>query len=174
MWSHCFFPGPSIHKNCVCPPRIGSLFPAVLWGSCTQDLLDFKAKCSKQLLLPMPDPQREPYLGLRTHSCGRTFVIQLFSRWWITHLGAMRFDYIMSVLILPSRDFFSILGGIISFWLGYSLFYWWPFSSWTLVFLRDKVSSKSFCSAILSWLFIAFRLVLSWQLNCLVLIGSSA
>ena len=33
-------------KSCVHPPRMESLFPPVLWSSCTQALLAFKAKCS--------------------------------------------------------------------------------------------------------------------------------
>ena len=31
---------------CVHPPRVESLFPPALWGSCPQDPLVFKAKCS--------------------------------------------------------------------------------------------------------------------------------
>ena len=33
-------------KPCVHPPRVESLFPPILWSSCTQALLAFKAKCS--------------------------------------------------------------------------------------------------------------------------------
>ena len=33
-------------KPCACPPRVESLFPPVLWSSCTQAPLAFKAKGS--------------------------------------------------------------------------------------------------------------------------------
>ena len=33
-------------KPCVCPPRVESLFPQVLWSSCTQAPLSFKTKSS--------------------------------------------------------------------------------------------------------------------------------
>ena len=43
---------PVYMKPCVCPPRVESLFPSVLWSSCTQAPLVFKAKCSG---IPPPD-----------------------------------------------------------------------------------------------------------------------
>ena len=53
-------------KPCVCPLRVESLFPSVLWSSCTQAPLASKVKCSG-LLLPMPDPQAGAInVGLRT------------------------------------------------------------------------------------------------------------
>ena len=44
-------------KPCVRPPRVESLFLPVLWSSCTQDPLAFKAKCSGGFFLLMTDPQ---------------------------------------------------------------------------------------------------------------------
>ena len=38
--------GSSACKTYVHPPRVKSLFPPVLWSSCNQALLAFKAKCS--------------------------------------------------------------------------------------------------------------------------------
>ena len=41
------FPWVLVHTRiCVHPPRVESLFPPVLWSSCTQALLTFKAKYS--------------------------------------------------------------------------------------------------------------------------------
>ena len=56
-------------KTCVHPPSAHkeSLFPLVLWGSCTQTFLAFKAKCCGGLLLPVLDLQAgEPNMELRT------------------------------------------------------------------------------------------------------------
>ena len=39
-------PGPVHMKPCVCPPRVESLFPLVLWSTCTLASLAFKAKWS--------------------------------------------------------------------------------------------------------------------------------
>ena len=36
-------------KPCVCSPGVESLFPSVLWNSCTQALLAFKTKCSEDI-----------------------------------------------------------------------------------------------------------------------------
>lgn len=45
------FPWVPVHtKSCVCPPRKEFLFLPVLWGSCHQVLLAFKAKCSGRSL----------------------------------------------------------------------------------------------------------------------------
>ena len=42
-----FFPWVLVHlKPCVCPPRVEFLFPAVLWNSCGQTPLAFKARFS--------------------------------------------------------------------------------------------------------------------------------
>ena len=58
---------PTHVKSCVCPPRLQSLSPPVLWSSCDQAQLAFKAKCSRGSSSPLPDPQTgEPDMGLRT------------------------------------------------------------------------------------------------------------
>ena len=39
-------------KTYVCPSRMDSLFPPILWSSCAQALLAFNAKCSSQYQTP--------------------------------------------------------------------------------------------------------------------------
>ena len=62
------FPLVAVHTRlCVCPTRVEFLFPPVLWSSCDQAPLAFKAKCSGELLLLMPDIQAgELDMGLGT------------------------------------------------------------------------------------------------------------
>ena len=48
---------PEHTKSCVCPPRKEFLFLPVLWGSCHQVLLAFKAKCSGRSLPWCQDPR---------------------------------------------------------------------------------------------------------------------
>ena len=45
LWGHCPFPWVLVHaKFCLCPPRVESLFPIVLWKSCNQIPLTFKVR----------------------------------------------------------------------------------------------------------------------------------
>ena len=46
LQSHCFAWVPGHMKSWAYPPRAESVFPLVMWSSCTQDPLPFKAKCS--------------------------------------------------------------------------------------------------------------------------------
>ena len=46
MKSVHFCPGSQCTHTRVCPPGVELLFPPVLWHSCTQAPLDYKAKCS--------------------------------------------------------------------------------------------------------------------------------
>ena len=61
------------------------LFPPVLWQSCDQALLAFKAKCSgvSSPWCQTPPPE-EPDMGLEL-TPGRTSVILLFSSFWVIH-----------------------------------------------------------------------------------------
>ena len=43
LWSHCFALGSGACENLCAPSKIGILFPQLLWSSCTQALLAFKA-----------------------------------------------------------------------------------------------------------------------------------
>ena len=54
---------------CLCPPRLESLFPLVLWKSCNQIPLDFKVRLPEnpRFLVPLSDPQAgKPDVGFRT------------------------------------------------------------------------------------------------------------
>ena len=54
-------------KPCVHPPRVESVFPPVLWSSCTQAPLAFKAKCSGGSSSQCQTPRLgEPDVGFRT------------------------------------------------------------------------------------------------------------
>ena len=47
FWGPCFIPWVLVHtRPCMCPPRVEFLFPPVLWNSCNQASLAFKARFS--------------------------------------------------------------------------------------------------------------------------------
>ena len=77
---------------------------------------------AKSLGATPPDvrpPGEELEVGLSTHSCGRTLVIELFSSLWIAHLGGghVRFACIVSA----SLDLVGFL--LLCLWI-YSIFFW--------------------------------------------------
>ena len=90
-------------KFCLCPPRLESLFPSVLWKAYNQIPLALKAR---SLGIPSPfvgSPGWETWCGVQNlHSSARTSLVLLFSNLWVTHLAGMGFDLIMIVPFLPS------------------------------------------------------------------------
>ena len=90
-------------KPCVRPPSVESLFPSVLWSSCTQAPWPSK---SNALGAPPPDARPPGWGGWHgaqsSHSCGRTYAIQVFSSLWVTHPSGMGFDYIAKAPLLLS------------------------------------------------------------------------
>ena len=61
-----FLLGPSVHEILCDPPTVAFLLPPVLWSSCGQAPLAFKAKCAGGSSSRRPDPQTgEPDLALR-------------------------------------------------------------------------------------------------------------
>ena len=126
------FPWDPVYTGpCVHPPRVESLFPPVLWSSCSQALLAFKAKCFGVLFSQCQTPRLGSLAWCqRCHFCGRTSVIQLFASLCITHLGGMGFDYLACVPLLPSHGFFfmSLDVEYLFFFVDSSLFYQWFFS----------------------------------------------
>ena len=72
-----FFACVLVHMGpCVCPPRVEFLFPPVLWNSCDQTPLAFKARfpgAPPPIAIP---PGWRAGLGAQTfHSCRRTSVV---------------------------------------------------------------------------------------------------
>ena len=68
----------ALGRFCLCPPRLESLFPPVLWKSCNQIPLAFKFQISWGFPVPLSDPQAgKPEVGFRTF----TTVGELF--WYI-------------------------------------------------------------------------------------------
>ena len=65
LWGHCSFPWVLMRTLlCVCPPRVGSLFPPVLSKSCNQILVTFKVWFSRN----SSSSCRTPRLGSLTGS----------------------------------------------------------------------------------------------------------
>ena len=55
---------PAYMKHCECPPTVESLFPPVLWSSCSQASLAFSTKCSRASSSRCQTPQLwEPDVG---------------------------------------------------------------------------------------------------------------
>ena len=116
-------------KSCVHPPKVESLFLPVLWSSCTQAPVAFKAKCfggssyygqTLRLgsltwgseLTPVGEPLQYNYFPV----CG-------LPSWRVWNLS-----YIMKVPLLPSCcGFFFVFGCEVSFLVGSS-----PFCQWLL------------------------------------------
>ena len=110
----------------TCPPRVESLFSPVLWSSCTQTSLPFKAKYSGGSLLPMSDPQAwEPDMGPRTLiPVGELQWYKLFSRLWVADPGEGVWDLIILQVHAPTMSLWFALyvsGYRISFLVGSSL-----------------------------------------------------
>ena len=115
-----FASSPGAHRPFMRSLRVEYLFPLVLWCSCTQAPLAFKAKCSGGFTSQSQHPQAgEPDVGLR-------------------------------ILTLSCCGFSFVVGCRLSFLVGSSLLYWRLFSKLVviLVFSWEEVSSRSFYSAI--------------------------
>ena len=84
------------------PSKVVSVLPSVLWSSCTQAPLAWKAKCS-ETLPPNCRPQaEEPDVGLGTLPPVEETVMYVFSNLWIACPLGMGFDFITKVpLLLP-------------------------------------------------------------------------
>ena len=124
--------GSPVHvKSCVHPPRVESLFPPVLWSSCTQALLAFKVKCSGGSsswcqTLRMGSLTWGSELSLLWGNLCDIIIFQ-----FVCHPPAgMGFDYITKApLLLSLCGFFFVFGWKISFLVGSSLFCRWMFNS---------------------------------------------
>ena len=118
-------------KPCVHPPRVESLFPPVVWSSCTQVPLAFKPKCSEGSSSQCQTPRLESLtwgsdLSLLWENLCDIIIFQLL----VSHPVGMALDYIMNVpLLLSCCGFFFVFGCGISFLVGSSLFCRWLFSS---------------------------------------------
>ena len=85
------FPWVLVHeKLCLCPPRMESLLPPVLWKSVSQIPLAFKVRLlgdSQSLSQP-----RKGDVGPRTFTIVGEFLwLLLFSNFWVAHLVGMGF-----------------------------------------------------------------------------------
>ena len=92
-----------VHSRlCLCPPRLESLFPWVLWKSCDQIPLAFKTR------FPRPTDSQsfvgswdwEAWRGVQNlHNSGRTSLVLLFSSLWLPTWWIWDFIFIV---IAPS------------------------------------------------------------------------
>ena len=118
LWSHCSFPLVLVcTRFCLCPPRLESVFPPVLWKFSNQVPLPSR---SASLGVPSPfvgSPGWEAWHVVpNLHNSGRALVL-LFSSLWVTHPAAVGFDFIMITPLLPSCwGLFFVFGlGVSSF-----------------------------------------------------------
>ena len=121
---------PVYMKTCARPPRVQSLFPPVLWSSCTQAPRAFKAKCSGgssswcQTLM----------LGSLTWGSGLSFLCEnlcdIIIFQFVGHPPDGYRIYVAKAPLLPSLcGFFFVFEYKISFLVDASLFCWWLVSS---------------------------------------------
>ena len=91
-------------RFCLCPPRLESLFPPVMWESYSQILLaatsrflgDSQSIC---WILSLESLTWDSELSQQCIIC----LVILFSSLWVTHLAGMGFDFIIVMTLLPSR-----------------------------------------------------------------------
>ena len=109
-------------KPGVHPPRVESLFPPVLWSSCTQVPLAFKAKSSDAPPNARPSGWGAWCGAQYSHFCGKTSVIYLFSSLGVAHPVGIGFDFITKVsFLLSCCGFFFVFWCRISFLVGSKL-----------------------------------------------------
>ena len=104
-------------RFCLCPPRLDSLFPPVLWKSYNQIPLTCKGRFPRdsQSLCGIPSLGSLMW-GLELHNSGRTSLVLLFSSRWVTHPADLGFDFIIIVPLLPSHcSCFFVFGCGVSF-----------------------------------------------------------
>ena len=87
--------GPSAREILCTPSRVESLFPPVLWSSCTQVLPGFEAKCSGGSTSQCQPPRLGSLMrGSELTAAGVPLPYNDFPVLWVAHLVTMRFDYI--------------------------------------------------------------------------------
>ena len=108
-----FFLWVLVHARfCLCPPRVESLFPPVLWKSCNQIPLAFPVRFPEDSQLLCWAPRLEAWRAVpNLHNGGWSFVL-LFSRLWVTHPVGIGFDFIVIVPLLPSPAISSLSLGV--------------------------------------------------------------
>ena len=107
---------------CFWPPRLESLFPPVLWKSCSQIPLDFKVWFPG---IPSPfvrSPGWEAWRGAQDlHNSGRTSLVLLSFSLWVTHPAGCDRDLILSWLCpcycLAAASSLSLEVGICFWWV---------------------------------------------------------
>ena len=139
--SHCSFPWVPLHTLlCVCPPRVESLFPPVLWKSCNQFPLGFKVWFSRN----SSSHCRTPRLGSLTWGSEPTLQ-------WVDFCGTSVFQ---SVHHPPSSYgiwfFCDCAPPSISFWLLLCLWMWGIFLGEFQCLPVDDCPAASFDSGVLA------------------------
>ena len=130
-------------RPCVCPPGVELLFPPVLWHSCTQAPLDYKAKCSGGCSSWCQTPRLGSLMwdSVLWENFHNIIVLQFVGH----HLTGMGFDYIVSVPFLPSHWVSSCL------WMYQQNIFFGRFTSFLLtVGQHSVVTLVGFYPAILS------------------------
>ena len=118
-------------KPCVCPPGVESLFPTILWISCSQSLLAFKARCSGGSSYWCQTPRLVSLTSgselslLRKNLCDRITFQSVGCQ--PTRHGMWLYPECSPPTIFSWHD--SLFECTISYLVGSSLFCWWLFSS---------------------------------------------
>ena len=103
----------------MCPPRVESVLPPVLWKSCDQILLAFKVRFAGDPSPFLDSQAGEPYVGPRTFTwCDNFFGITVFHL-WVAHLMGIGFDFILVAPLLLPPYFSFVLGCVVSFFGGF-------------------------------------------------------
>ena len=108
-------------KFCLCPPKLESLLPPVLWKSYNQILLALEARFpwDSQSVCQIPRLGSLTWCSEPSQQCKKFFSITVLQS--VSHPPAsMGFDFIMIVPLLPSCcGFFFVFGLRLSFFGGF-------------------------------------------------------
>ena len=132
-------------KFYLCPPKLESLLPLILWKSYNQILLALEARFpwDSQSVCQIPRLGSLTWCSEPSQQL-RTSLILLFSSLWVTHPASMGFDFIMIVPLLPSCcSFFFAFGCGVSFLVGSSVLLSMLFQQLVaiLVLLEEEMSA---------------------------------
>ena len=132
-------------KFCLCPPKLESLLPPVLWKSYNQILLALEARFpwDSQSVCQIPRLGSLTWCSEPSQQCKKFFSITVLQS--VSHPPAsMGFDFIMIVPLLPSCcSFFFAFGRGVSFLVGFSVLLSMVFQQLVaiLVLLEEEMSA---------------------------------
>ena len=143
-------------RFCLCPPRLESLFPLVLWKSYDQILLAFKVRFPGDSSPFVRSPDWEAWCGIENlHNSERTSLVLLFSSLWVTHLAAWdltlswlcpSFHFPASSSLSLDMEYLFVIGSVSSCQCLFNSYLrsWCSHRRWSHIFLLQPIELESY------------------------------